>query len=96
MFTGTEYFNDPKQFNSFIGGVSWDKATISDSNPEKEIHGFPTSATPITSCIMYKRNFHYLQKVKSLKSLYCAGYYIIKFDKGWVRSFCQTCYMRKV
>jgi len=20
--------------------------------------------------------------------LYCAGYYIIKFDKGWVRSFC--------
>ena len=22
------------------------------------------------------------------KSLYCAGYYIIKFDKGWVKSFC--------
>ena len=22
------------------------------------------------------------------KSLYCAGYYIIKFRKGWVKSFC--------
>jgi hypothetical protein len=20
--------------------------------------------------------------------LYCAGYYIIRFDKGWVKSFC--------
>jgi hypothetical protein len=20
--------------------------------------------------------------------LYCAGYYIIKFEKGWVKSFC--------
>ena len=30
-----------------------------------------------------------LQKSKKSKSLYCAGYYyIIKFDKGWVRSFC--------
>jgi len=27
-------------------------------------------------------------KSKKSKSLYCAGYYIIKFDKGWVRSFC--------
>ena len=22
------------------------------------------------------------------KSLYCAGYYTIKFEKGWVKSFC--------
>jgi hypothetical protein len=22
------------------------------------------------------------------KSIYCAGYYIIKFDKGWVKSLC--------
>ena len=27
-------------------------------------------------------------KSKKSKSLYCAGYYIIKFEKGWVRSFC--------
>jgi hypothetical protein len=27
-------------------------------------------------------------KSKSSKSLYCAGYYTIKFEKGWVKSFC--------
>ena len=27
-------------------------------------------------------------KSKKSKSLYSAGYYIIRFDKGWVRSFC--------
>jgi hypothetical protein len=27
-------------------------------------------------------------KSSASKSLYCAGYYIIKFDKGWVKSFC--------
>jgi hypothetical protein len=27
-------------------------------------------------------------KSNASKSLYCAGYYTIKFEKGWVRSFC--------
>ena len=35
---------------------------------------------------MYRKNL--FTKSKKSKSLYCAGYYIIKFDKGWVRSFC--------
>ena len=36
-------------------------------------------------------------KSKKSKSLYCAGYYIIPLDKGWVRSFCpQISNFRKV
>jgi hypothetical protein len=27
-------------------------------------------------------------KSNKSKSAYCAGYYIIRFDKGWVKSFC--------
>ena len=27
-------------------------------------------------------------KSKDSKSLYCAGYYVIRFEKGWVKSFC--------
>ena len=30
----------------------------------------------------------FFTKSEKSKSLYCAGYYIIKFDKGWVKSFC--------
>ena len=86
--TGTEYFNDQKQFNTFIGGVSWDKATISDANSEREIHGFPTSTDPYNVMYNVQKKLPLFTKSKKSKSLYCAGYYIIKFDKGWVRSFC--------
>ena len=37
---------------------------------------------------MCKKKLPLFTKSKKSKSLYCAGYYIIKFEKGWVRSFC--------
>ena len=87
--TGTEYFNDTKSFNNFIGDVSWDKASISDgSMDKKEIHGFSTSTTPHNIVYNVQKKLPLFTKSKKSKSLYCAGYYIIKFDKGWVRSFC--------
>ena len=47
--SGTDYFTDIKSFNSFIGGISYDKSTISDgSSATKEIHGFSTSSTPVS------------------------------------------------
>ena len=39
------------------------------------------------SIIRVQGHPHLAKSFKS-KSLYCAGYYIIKFDKGWVKSFC--------
>ena len=52
--TGTEYFNDTKSFNTFIGNVNWDKTTISDSSKQqKEIHGFSTSTSPFNICLLY-------------------------------------------
>lgn len=35
-----------------------------------------------------KRHLPLFTKSNKSKSVYCAGYYIIKFDKGWVKSFC--------
>jgi|TARA_Y200000002_G_scaffold128558_1_gene105970 hypothetical protein len=87
--TGTEYFADTKSFNSFIGGVSWDKASITDGTIlNKEIHGFSTSTTPYNVMYNVQKKLPLFTKSKKSKSLYCAGYYIIRFDKGWVRSFC--------
>tara|TARA_B100001057_G_scaffold444071_1_gene480729 strand:- start:3610 stop:4083 length:474 start_codon:yes stop_codon:yes gene_type:complete len=87
--TGTEYFSDTKSFNNFIGDVSWDKTSISDGSKEKkEIHGFTTSTTPHNVVYNVQKKLPLFTKSKKSKSLYCAGYYIIKFDKGWVRSFC--------
>jgi hypothetical protein len=35
-----------------------------------------------------KRKLPLFTKSSKSKSLYCAGYYTIKFEKGWVKSFC--------
>ena len=87
--TGTDYFTDIKAFNNYIGGLSFDKATISDgSNTTKEIHGFSTSSTPYNVMYNVQKKLPLFTKSKKSKSLYCAGYFIIRFDKGWVKSFC--------
>lgn len=59
-----------------------------DNNQPLEIHGFPCSVAPHNSMYDIKRKFPLFTKSSDSKSLYCAGYYIIKFDKGWVKSFC--------
>lgn len=59
----------------------------SDADPQ-QVHGFPTSTVPHNSMFDIKRKLPLFTKSLDSKSLYCAGHYIIKFDKGWVKSFC--------
>jgi hypothetical protein len=53
-----------------------------------DVHGYPTSTLPYNPLFDVKRHLPLFTKSNKSKSVYCAGYYIIKFDKGWVRSFC--------
>lgn len=55
---------------------------------DREIHGYPTSTKPFNPMFDVKRHLPLFTKSNKSKSVYCAGYYIIKFDKGWVKSFC--------
>jgi hypothetical protein len=58
-----------------------------NANPD-EVHGFATSTPPFNAMFDIKRKLPLFTKSDDSKSLYCAGYYVIKFDKGWVKSFC--------
>jgi hypothetical protein len=58
-----------------------------NANPQ-EVHGFPSSTIPHNAMFDIKRKLPLFTKSEDSKSLYCAGYYIIRFDKGWVKSFC--------
>jgi hypothetical protein len=60
----------------------------SDDNKSNEVHGFPAGSIPHNSMYDIRRKLPLFTKSSDSKSLYCAGYYIIKFDKGWVKSFC--------
>ena len=53
-----------------------------------ECHGYPTSCKPYNAMYDVRRKLPLFTKSNASKSLYCAGYYTIKFDKGWVKSFC--------
>lgn len=53
-----------------------------------EVHGFPASTTPCNAIYDVQRKLPLFTKGIESKSHYCAGHYIIRFDKGWVKSFC--------
>jgi hypothetical protein len=53
-----------------------------------EVHGFSTSSKPHNSMYDIKNKLPLFTKSKDSQSVYCAGYYVIRFDKGWVKSFC--------
>lgn len=59
-----------------------------DDAGTNEVHGYPTSIEPHNAMFDIKRKLPLFTKSEDSKSHYCAGYYAIKFDKGWVRSFC--------
>jgi hypothetical protein len=64
------------------------KTTISNLTDLREVHGYPSSCFPHNAMYDIQRHLPLYTKSPESKSVYCAGYYTIKFNKGWVRSFC--------
>jgi hypothetical protein len=58
------------------------------NSPLQEVHGYPSSCNPHNPMYDIKRKLPLFTKSQDSKSVYCAGYYVIKFDKGWVKSHC--------
>ncbi len=88
---GTEkYFNKKDELTKLFGKDFWEtKVKTSVSSQEvREVYGYPTSCHPYNTLFNVQKRLPLFTKSSSSKSLYCAGYYTIKFDKGWVKSFC--------
>lgn len=52
------------------------------------VYNFPCSSKPFNPMYDVKQKLPLYAKSNKSKSQYCAGYYIIKFKKGWVKSAC--------
>lgn len=52
------------------------------------IYDYPCSSKPYEPVYSVKQKLPLYAKSQKSKSQYCAGYYVIKFRKGWVKSFC--------
>ena len=57
-------------------------------NKNYSIYDFPCSSKPYEPVYSVKEKLPLYAKSAKSKSQYCAGYYVIQFRKGWVKSFC--------
>lgn len=53
-----------------------------------EIYGYPVKNKPYNPVWSVKQRLPIYAKSTKSKSLFCAGYYVIKFPKMWLKSFC--------
>jgi len=73
-------------------GIVLDAETVKkekkDSKIVEEIYGFPVNGRAFGPLWNVQKKLPIYAKSGKSKSLYCAGYYVIRFRKGWVKSFC--------
>lgn len=88
----TCFFDNKRQIKKKFGvDIVWtdtDNESKNEKTKDFDVHGFKASVEPFNSMYDVKRKLPLFTKSSKSKSLYCAGYYIIKFEKGWVKSFC--------
>ena len=53
-----------------------------------EVHGFACSHKPFNSMFDVQKQLPIYTKTPKSKSQFCAGYYIICFEKGWRKAYC--------
>jgi len=70
----------------FEEGIKKVKNESGDKN--YNIYDYPCSSKPYEPVYSVKEKLPLYAKSLKSKSRYCAGHYIIKFRKGWVKSFC--------
>jgi hypothetical protein len=87
---GIKIYNTKESLTRQFGKEFFVVNIIKEANDAlpNEVHGFTTSTAPHNAMFDIHRKLPLFTKSSDSKSLYCAGYYVIKFDKGWVKSHC--------
>jgi hypothetical protein len=68
--------------------VSFNKKTRAvKSTPDMEVYDFPTAHSPFNALWHVEKKLPIYTKTTKSNSYHCAGYYIIRFEHGWVKSF---------
>ena len=70
-------------------GITFDNSQEVKFNlKEHAVYDFPCNSKPYGAVYNVRRKLPIYAKSTKSKSQYCAGYYAIKFRKGWVKSYC--------
>jgi hypothetical protein len=87
---GVKIYDTKEKLTKEFGRDFFVARIIKESNNAlpNEVHGYATSVEPHNAMFDIQRKLPLFTKSSDSKSLYCAGYYVIHFEKGWVKSFC--------
>jgi hypothetical protein len=72
----------------FEESISKIQKTNLKKTQDLSVYDYPTASKPHNPVYNIVKKLPIYAKSGKSKSLYCAGYYVIQFRKGWVKSFC--------
>lgn len=64
------------------------KELVKKEKVEYDVHGYFCKTKPYNSIFDLKRKLPLYTKTNDSQSFFCAGYYCIQFDHGWVPASC--------
>tara|TARA_B100000886_G_scaffold313777_1_gene250635 strand:- start:42 stop:554 length:513 start_codon:yes stop_codon:yes gene_type:complete len=59
-----------------------------DEKHVADVHGFPSASKPFNVVYDVRKKLPLYSKNEKSQSMHCAGYYVVKYENGWTRSFC--------
>ncbi len=72
----------------FSHDIVLDKPETEEEDDIFSVHGYPCSQKPYNPMFDVQKQLPIYTKTPKSKSLFCAGYYIICFEKGWRKAYC--------
>ena len=87
VYPNTESLFEKFGFNIFDQQEVTREAPIQEQN-SFDVHGYPVSQHPYNPMFDVQKQLPIYTKTPKSKSLFCAGYYIICFEKGWRKAYC--------
>lgn len=68
--------------------ITFNKESSPEPVNEFQVDGFPCDIKPHNALLDISKKLPVFTKTESSKSFFCAGHYLIKFNVGYVPSFC--------
>lgn len=67
--------------------IVFDNSKPAKTKPTHDCYGYPCAGKPYNQVWDVQRRLPIYSKQPKSKSLYCAGYYVVKFNNSWVKEY---------
>ena len=72
----------------FNNDIQTQQTIIESEETDYDVHGYPVNQKAYNPMYDVQKQLPIYTKTPKSKSLFCAGYYIICFEKGWRKAYC--------